>query len=883
MSTKKIIHIVPSTHWDREWYLPFRRYQIRLVRLIEKVIKLLHDDNYPNYLLDGQSIMLEDYLEIKPEDKNILKELISKGRLVPGPWYTVPDMMIPSGESLVRNLLIGYSVCKEFGGCLKVGYSPDSFGLVSQLPQIYKLFGYKYAMFSRGLRLDSGKDTAEFIWEAPDKSSVYALFEAYSIGVGITIHSVWRSYDRIDMSKEQVINSFKATMAYQDNRYKGRNRLLVVGIDHLEPNDNLTETIATLKEEFKDEYKIKESTLEEFFDSMVEELGEQLETGYGEQRGEYKSHFALGNTLSTRIDIKMLNRMVENKLQYLCEPLHAINPHLDLFDYLDTKPFYENAWKKLVASHAHDSICGCNVDSTNQDVKMRIIHAYQMAREVEKLELYQLGSSIKPKMSDSAIIVYNPLPFVRSERVCGKLIVPCEAQGELLVDEDNNVVKDAIIRRTFLKRRDIETMKKDEYQEVYDDTTRVALEPMTNKDYFTGIEYEFYASDIPACGYKAYYLVDGKKCVNSYVNVPSNSIENKFYHVKANDNGTINITIKRTGRTLNNLHFFEDETDEGDSYTTNPLGDKLFTDKLDAEIKTTVSKHSSSMDIYLSYIKNNEPVHLETTVTLDNYSDTIMFKTRVNNKGWNHRIRAVFDFDEEYKSGFSDTAFDLTERPIYHKSELKSENIMTMPMRNLLYLKGDLSVAVFSRSTHEYEAIRDENSTRVCLTLLRSVDKVYKTDNPTRDETSCGKGVRWLTEDSKQIGEHTFEYGVKFYVNEAGNNDVVNDALCYQIPLTPFGGYTTGSMNSSHSYFSISGAVLSAIYTLDREKKQLMIRVYNMDPTENSCVIKLDKAPVNARKVDFLGNSIGNVRVEGGSILFEIKPGEIANVMIERS
>ena len=878
---KKIIHIIPTTHWDREWYISFRRYQIRLIRLMEKVIKLLEDENYPDYLLDGQSIMLEDYLEIKPEDREVLKELISKGRLIPGPWYTVPDMMIPSGESLVRNLLIGHKVCKEFGGCLNVGYSPDSFGLVSQLPQIYNLFGYKYAMFSRGLRLDSGKDVAEFIWESPNKSSVHALYEAYSIGAGITIPSVWRSYDRIKMSKEHLINSFKSTMAYQDKRYVGRHRVMMVGIDHLEPMDDLTETISILKEEFKDEYEIRESSLEQFFEAMALE-SKELEKGYGEQRGEYKSHFVLGNTLSTRIDIKMLNREAENKLQYICEPLHAMNQHLESFDYLDTKPFYENAWKQLVASHCHDSICSCNADETNDDVKMRLTHGYQMAREVEKLELNQLASSIKAGPSESAIIVYNPLPFVRSGRVCGKLAIPCESDGELLVDEDNVVVEDAVIRQTFLKRRDIETMKKDEYQEIYEDETRVAVEPMTKGDYFTGIEYEFYAKDIPACGYKAYYLVDGKSSENSYMNEPSNSIENKYYNIKANENGTLNVTIKSTGKTIDNLHFFEDETDEGDSYTTNPLGDKLSTSQLTAQVVTTVSKHTSSMVITQNYTKNNGRVVIETTVSLDKDSEEIKFKTKINNGSENHRIRAVFDIDEAYTSSFSDTAFDLVERPIYDKAELKPENIMTMPMRNLLHFKGDLSVSILSKSTHEYEAIRDKNCTRIYLTLLRSVDKVYKTDHPTRDESSCGKGVRWFTKDSLVIGEYTLEYGIRFYTSPVSDNDVVNDALSYQVPLTPFGGYTTGALSSTWSYLNVTGAILSSVYTLDREKKQLLVRVYNVEKEKNNCVIKLDKAPVSAKKVDFLGNVMDDVSVEGDRIIFNIESGEIANIMVTR-
>ena len=122
-----VVHLIPSTHWDREWYLPFRRFQVRLVRLMDKVQSLLDSGRYPFFLMDGQWIVLEDYLEIKPEERSRLEGMIRDGRLSFGPWYVVPDTLIPSGESLMRNLQIGRTFAEKFGGGLTVGYSPDSF------------------------------------------------------------------------------------------------------------------------------------------------------------------------------------------------------------------------------------------------------------------------------------------------------------------------------------------------------------------------------------------------------------------------------------------------------------------------------------------------------------------------------------------------------------------------------------------------------------------------------------------------------------------------------------------------------------------------------------------------------------------------------------
>ena len=126
-----------------------------------------------------------------------MKEKVSSGKIIPGPWYTVPDMVIPCGESLVKNLEIGRNLSRSFGGGQRVGYSPDSFGPCSQLPQLYRLFGYRYAMFSRGQRFPEGVDPAPcFYWEAPDGSRVLTLQDAYSTGLGLLVPSVWRSFDR---------------------------------------------------------------------------------------------------------------------------------------------------------------------------------------------------------------------------------------------------------------------------------------------------------------------------------------------------------------------------------------------------------------------------------------------------------------------------------------------------------------------------------------------------------------------------------------------------------------------------------------------------------------------------------------------------------------
>src|SRR5581483_4169659 len=144
------VHVVSHTHWDREWYHPFERFRQRLVALVDDLV-----DNPPrigeSFLLDGQAIILEDYLAVRPERAAALRTLVRDGRLEAGPWYVLADELIPSGEAIVRNLLAGRRVLARFGTASPpVLYCPDSFGHPAALPSIAAGFGLPLIVLWRG-------------------------------------------------------------------------------------------------------------------------------------------------------------------------------------------------------------------------------------------------------------------------------------------------------------------------------------------------------------------------------------------------------------------------------------------------------------------------------------------------------------------------------------------------------------------------------------------------------------------------------------------------------------------------------------------------------------------------------------------------------------
>src|SRR4051794_24662832 len=169
--------IVPHTHWDREWYQPFEPFRLRLARALDDLLDVLdRDPEFTTFTLDGQSVILEDYVALHPEREEHLRRHLASGRLVAGPAYVLPDEFLAPQEALVRNFLIGSQVARRFGARpMPVGYQPDPFGHVAQLPQILRGFGISSLLFWRGIGEDGEGMGSLCAWLGPDGSRVLGV------------------------------------------------------------------------------------------------------------------------------------------------------------------------------------------------------------------------------------------------------------------------------------------------------------------------------------------------------------------------------------------------------------------------------------------------------------------------------------------------------------------------------------------------------------------------------------------------------------------------------------------------------------------------------------------------------------------------------------
>ncbi len=284
----RTVDLVSHTHWDREWYRTFQQFRLRLVHLVDELLDIFATDpDYKHFMLDGQTIVLDDYLRMRPEAETRMRELVQTGRLVIGPWHILPDMFLVSPEAHIRNLLEGDREARRFGPKMMVGYMPDSFGHIGQMPQILRGFGIESSCLWRGV----GDEPTEFRWQAPDGSQVLMLYlrDSYSNGASLNAAVPAQFTEQL----EQTVDSLAPHSAVS-------HLLVMYGTDHMEPPRGTSNAIKCANEQLKD-IQLVHSTLPNYLSSVQAEIDRNkldIPTVAGELRSSQRSHLLPG-VLST--------------------------------------------------------------------------------------------------------------------------------------------------------------------------------------------------------------------------------------------------------------------------------------------------------------------------------------------------------------------------------------------------------------------------------------------------------------------------------------------------------------------------------------------------------------------------------------------------------
>ena len=374
------VYVVPHTHWDREWYETFATFRAQLVDLWDELLSLTEADADFRFLMDGQTVVIDDYLEVRPEAKPRLERAVARGQIQVGPWYTLPDEFLVSGETLIRDLQRGIASADAHGGSMRVGYLPDSFGHAAQMPQLYRQLGFRHAAVWRGVPLTI--DRVAFIWEAPDGSQILTAYmgNSYSHGVDLPTEA--------DGLATRIAAALRAIEPF----HPGADVLLMNGNDHVLPQRALSAAVRGASGRLNGT-RIRLARLDDYLGTLPQQ---EWPLWRGELRSSARANVLMG-TLSARLGKKQLYAKATRMLERIAEPIACLTR-------IDAAGELQRAWTLLLQNAAHDTACGSGIDAVAEESGQRSIDALTLTSSVRDRALPRLAGDGQ---------VWNPSAFPR--------------------------------------------------------------------------------------------------------------------------------------------------------------------------------------------------------------------------------------------------------------------------------------------------------------------------------------------------------------------------------------------------------------------------------------------------------------------------------------
>ena len=557
-------HLIPHTHWDREWYLPRAAFTARLVPALDDLLSLLETNPlYRSFLLDGQTVLVEDYLAVRPEREPALKALVQSGRIQLGPWYVLVDELIPSGESLIRNLLYGAMDTARWGGRLDVLYSPDAFGHPAALPSLAREFGLKTGALWRGLGGEPGQARDAYRWLGPDGREVLLWHfppGGYEVGAALPI------------DRDRLRQAWTPLRAELTRRAATTHIAVPVGADHHAPLPDLP-TLRERLAELEPQHAVRISRLDEFLKELANEASQAPEVA-GELRWSYRYTWTLQGVHSARAPLKRRHARAELHLERIAEPLVALARRAG---GRDRRPLLDRAWRTLIRGQFHDTLCGCCADPVARAFATRLDSVEATTRELadaaaDDLSGHDADATREHPQPDASLWLWNPVARTRAGLVVADttwfrrdvLVGPpggrrprhgTGAEEFALVGADGVPVPVQVLgRRHTLERRD-------------------ASRHYPDQDEVEQVRIAFHSPALE--GLSAAVLRPGPPAPprrDAGAQVHGRTLSNPMIEVTVQPTGALTLIDRRTGERFEDLLQLEAQPDRGDLYTACPEG-----------------------------------------------------------------------------------------------------------------------------------------------------------------------------------------------------------------------------------------------------------------------------------------------------------------------
>ncbi|MBY8879970.1 alpha-mannosidase [Actinacidiphila acidipaludis] len=757
---------VPHFHWDREWYEPFQVFRHRLVTALDTVLDTAEAHPDFRFTVDGQMAAVEDYLEMRPEQRDRVAALVADGRLAVGPWLILLDEFLCSGETIVRNLQMGWAAAQDLGGAMRIGYLPDMFGHVAQMPQILARAGIEHAALWRGV--PGTVDGHAFRWRAPDGSEVRTefLFDGYDNGLDVLL------------VPEHIGRALGDYAEMTAGRWGGDPVLAMAGTDHNAPDPRLTEWLHRAS---SDERPIVLATLEEYIRDHVRDETTAVVTG------ELRSHVRgniLPGVLSVRLGLKQRMAIAERTVDH-AERAGA------LWGGHPGTPFLTLAWHKIIESTAHDSVVGSGTDETCEQVEARLAEAAQAARAVRDAALALPAA----RVPSDAHLVANPLPFARTAQIEVDVVAPADggvlaataADGSLhpvqLVSEAPTVLSDELMDASQVER----VLRRIHRRELFG--------RLIDSYELTPGSLVFHLAEVPSSGafdllilrrkvaeavaahpgqWRVLTLEEARATALAPVHVPASglasvrvttaerapepafnpataagrTLANGLVEVAVAADGTLDVT-GADGTVLRGLGRLVDGGDRGDSYNYGPPAeDVLVSEPTEVTVevleegplraRTRVTRVypwpaalSADRDVRSA---RTVPTPVETLVELRAGEPFVRLTTSFLNRSADHRLRLHVPLPEPVAGSAAAGQFAVTPRGLTAEGGWGEHPLPTFPASQ--FVAAGPATVLLDHSA-EYEVVGEGRE--LAVTLLRAVGSISVNIHPYRDEPAAGE------------------------------------------------------------------------------------------------------------------------------------------------
>ncbi len=929
MAKPRVLVFVSHTHWDREWYEPFEAFRLKLVRLVDRLLDILEGDpDYRHFMLDGQTIVLDDYLEVRPENEARLRAMISAGRLLIGPFHILPDEFLVSPESTVRNLFTGRATATRFGGEMRLGNIPDPFGHISQMPQIVRGFGMDTMAFWRGV----ADLPNEFTWRGADGSEVLVLYQRDGYGNASEMPPDRTAFVA---RTQRIITSLTdtATTPYL---------LAMNGSDHVEPMAELPTLLAHAREALP-EFELEHGTLPQFA-AAVRAANPDLTTVVGELRSG-KAAPLLPGVLSARLWLKQRNTACENLLTHWAEPFTAIADHLGADTPLTNQRGVVRAiWKTLLLNHPHDSICGCSLDQVHKEMDVRYDRVEQAGERLVGQNLSALAGLLDTRDAGPlSVAVFNPLTDTRTDVVQVAVPLPpdiatvtmrCddEVQSVTLLSTLQEPVWDSAVtpgvaefvmgmvtagwRGLQVQRITVQAQAdppridawlglaaptdSDAIQEqLRAAQALLASQPPTlymHVDQEPQAVMRFVARDVPGMGWKTYEVVP--QIVEPRPPFERDgAAENEFLRVTLAEDGTLTLTDLQSGQVYRGLNRIVDDGDRGDTYNYCPVEhgyDVIATTVMGAHVEVEpCGRQTLSYELRCRVPaslgasreeRSSELVDLpiRCSVALTPGVRRADIETVIVNQARDHRVRAHFGVPIEIDTFDTEGHWDIISRPLdmpLETDDWVEQPIGTHPQRRWSRLAADgVGLVLGNSGLPEIEALRTLDGSELALTLLRSVGWLSRDDLASRP-THVGPEVP--TPAAQCLGPITCRYCL--VPASAAPDDDIALALGHNASLraalaTAFPGVLP--LQGAFVRLEPAGLEISAVKAAE-DGDGLIVRFWNRNAATVSAHLSFWAVPLSVVRCRLDETTVSALEIgDDGAIIVEAGPKEAVTMRV---